>query len=71
MLQIGSDYAWLWIAIELVHKQVLGLHVSRHRNMLVVDEYFLRSLIKVYGKRTVYYSDGGSWYPEACSLILV
>jgi len=39
MLQIGSDYAWLWIAIEPVHKQVLGLHVSRHENMLVA-EYF-------------------------------
>jgi putative transposase len=67
MLQIGSDYAWLWVAIEPVHKQVLGVHVSRHRNMLVA-EYFLRSLIKVYGKHTVY-SDGGSWYPEACSYI--
>ena len=68
MLQIGSDYAWLWVAaIEPVHKQVLGVYVSRHRNMLVVDS-FLRSLIKIYGKHTVY-SDGGSWYPEACSYL--
>jgi hypothetical protein len=49
MLQIGSVYAWLWVAIEPVHRQVLGVHVSRHSNMLVA-EYFLRSLIKVYGK---------------------
>jgi hypothetical protein len=53
MLQIGSDYAWLWVAIEPVHKQVLGLHVSRHRNMLVAEN-FLRSLIKVYGKDILY-----------------
>ena len=53
MLQIGSDYAWLWAAIEPVHNQVLGLHVSRHRNILVA-EYFLRSLIKVYGKDILY-----------------
>jgi transposase-like protein len=53
MLQIRSDYAWLWVAMEPVRKQVLGVHVSRHRNMLVA-EYFLRSLIKVYGKHTVY-----------------
>jgi putative transposase len=33
--------------------------------MLVVES-FLRSLVKVYGKHTVY-SDGGTWYPEACS----
>ena len=25
ILQIGSDYAWLWVAIEPVHKQVLGV----------------------------------------------
>jgi putative transposase len=53
MLQIGSDYAWLWVAIEPVHKQVLGLHVSRHRNILVA-EYFLISLIEVYGKGILY-----------------
>jgi putative transposase len=33
--------------------------------MLVAAESFLRSLIKSYGKHTVY-SDGGTWYPEAC-----
>ena len=33
---------------------------------MLVAESFLRSLIKVYGKHTVY-SDGGTWYPEACS----
>jgi putative transposase len=67
MLQIGSEYAWLWVAIEPVHKQVLGVYISRHRNMLVAES-FLRSLIKVYGKHTVY-SDGGTWYPEACSYL--
>jgi hypothetical protein len=33
---------------------------------MMVAESFLRSLIKTYGKHTVY-SDGGTWYPEACS----
>jgi transposase-like protein len=53
MLQIGSDYAWLWVSTEPIHKQVLGVHVSRHRNMLVA-EYFIRSLIKLYGKHILY-----------------
>lgn len=67
MLQIGSDYSWLWVAVvEPIHKQVLGVYVSRHRNNMLVAESFLRTLIKVYGKHTGY-SDGGSWYPEACS----
>ena len=64
MVQIGSDEAWLWIAIEPIHKQILGVYISRHRNMIVAES-FLRSLVKVYGKHTVY-SDGGTWYPQAC-----
>jgi putative transposase len=57
MVQIGSDEAWLWIAIEPIHKQILGVYISRHRNMIVAES-FLRSLVKVYGKHTVYSSDG-------------
>ena len=30
-----------------------------------MTESFLDSLIKIYGKHIVY-SDGGTWYPEAC-----
>lgn len=33
---------------------------------MLVAESFLRSLITVYGKHTAH-SDGGTWYPEACS----
>jgi putative transposase len=33
--------------------------------MLVAEESFLRSLVKLYDKHIVY-SDGGTWYPEAC-----
>lgn len=57
MLQIGSDQARLGIAVEPIHRQILGVHISRHRNMLVAES-FLRTLIKIYGKHTVY-SDGG------------
>jgi putative transposase len=64
MIHIGSDEAWLWIAVEPIHRQNLGVYISRHRNMLVA-EAFLRSLIRIYGKHTAY-SDGGSWYLEAC-----
>ena len=40
------------------------IYISRHRNILVT-ELFLKSLIKLYGKHTVY-SDGCPWYAEAC-----
>lgn len=52
------------VATEPVHRTVLGVYISRHRNMLVA-EAFLRSLVGMYGKHAVY-SDGGTWYPEAC-----
>jgi putative transposase len=63
-LQIGPDQAWLWVAVEPIHRQILGVYIARHRNMIVAES-FLRSLIKIYGKQTVY-SDGGAWYSEAC-----
>ena len=34
--------------------------------VVIVAESFLKSLNKPYGKHVVY-SDGGSWYPEACN----
>ena len=52
MLQIGSTEAWLWVAIEPIHKQILGVYISRHRNNMIVTEAFLRSLVRIYGKHT-------------------
>jgi putative transposase len=63
-IQIGSTEAWLWVAVEPIHHKILGVYISRHRNMIVAES-FLRSLVKLYGKHIVY-SDGGVWYPEAC-----
>ena len=53
------------VAVEPVHKVVLGVYISRHRNMLAT-EHFLHSLIEKYGSHMVY-SDSDSWYPEACT----
>ncbi len=64
MVQIGPDQAWLWVAVEPIHRQILGVYISRHRNMIVAES-FLRSLIKIYCKHVVY-SDDGTWYPEVC-----
>jgi putative transposase len=67
MLQIGSsNEAWLWVATEPIHKQILGVYISRHRNNMIVAEAFLRSLVRIYGKHTVYSDGDGTWYPEAC-----
>ena len=66
-IQIGNKHFWLWICIEPVHKSVLGIHISQARNMLILSS-FLESLVEKYGRHIVY-SDGGTWYPEACNVL--
>ena len=48
-IQIGPNEAWLWVAIEPIHGRILGIYISRHRNMLIAES-FLKSLVKLYGK---------------------
>ncbi len=67
VIPIGNRHYWLWIAIEPIHKSVLGIHISEERNMLVAEK-FIRSLVDKYGKHLVY-TDGGTWYPEACNVL--
>jgi len=33
IIQIGSQHFWLWICIEPVHKSVLGIYISKERNI--------------------------------------
>ena len=40
MLQIGSSEAWLWVVVEPIHKQILGVYISRHRNMIIAERHF-------------------------------
>ena len=67
VIQIGNQNFWLWFCIEPVHNSVLGIHISEERNMLVAEK-FIRSLVEKYGRHTVY-TDGGTWYDEACNVI--
>ena len=67
VIQIENHNYWLWIAIEPIHKSVLGIYISEERNMLVAEN-FLNSLVDKYGIHTVY-TDGGTWYPQACRFL--
>ena len=66
-IQIGNQHFWLWICTEPIYSSVLGIYISDERNMLIAEK-FIRSLVSNYGKHTVY-TDGGTWYHEACSTI--
>jgi putative transposase len=67
VIQVGNQHFWLWFCIEPIYSSVLGIHISEERNMLVAEK-FIRSLVSIYGKHTVY-TDGGTWYDEACNII--
>ncbi len=67
MLKVGSEYIWLWIAIEPENKQILALTISKERNMFVAER-FLSDIVRNYGKYPVS-TDGGTWYPMACRFL--
>ena len=69
MIKIGSNYMWIWVAIESESKEILRISVSKERNMLIA-EHFISSLTKGYGggKHSIS-RDGGTWYPQACQFL--
>lgn len=61
LIKDGSEFVWLWVAVEPENKQVLAVplpKISKERNMFV-SERFLADIIKIYGKHTVS-TDGAS-----------
>jgi putative transposase len=58
ILKVGSEYNWLWIAIEPENKQILALNISKERNMFVAER-LLSGLVNLHGKHPVS-TDGGS-----------
>ena len=68
MIKSGSNYMWIWVTIEPESKEILGISVSKERNMLIAER-FISSLTKGYGKHSIS-TDGGTWYPQACLSVL-
>ena len=67
LIKIGSEYIWIWVAIESKNKQILALSISKERNMLIAER-FLSTIVRDYGKHPVS-TDGGTWYPQACRFL--
>jgi putative transposase len=65
--KIGSEFIWLWIAIEPTNKEILGFSISKERNMFVAER-FLFNLSEEYGKHSVS-TDCGTWYLQACKFL--
>jgi putative transposase len=64
---VGSEYIWLWIAIEPENKEIVGLRISKERNMFVAER-FLSDIVDKHGKYPIS-TDGGTWYPQACRFL--
>jgi|SRR4051794_937411 putative transposase len=67
LIKVGSEYIWLWIAVEPKNREILALSISKEINMFVAER-FLLTVVTDYGKRLVS-TDGGIWYPQACRFL--
>ena len=38
--KVGSEYIWLWVAIEPETKNIIAINISKERNMFVSRETF-------------------------------
>ncbi len=71
VIKVGSDFIWLWVAIESKNKEILALSISKERNMFVAIERFLSGLVSICGKHPTVSIDGGTWYPQACRFLML
>ena len=64
LIKIGSELIWLWVAtIEIKSKEILGISISKERNMLLAEK-FISSLVGIHGHQHPVSTDGGTWYPS-------
>ena len=68
-IKVGSELIWLWVIIELESKEIIGMSLSKERNMFFVAERFISSVIQIHGKHPVSTDGGGTWYPQACRFL--
>jgi len=46
-IKVGSEFIWLWVVIAVESKEILGLNISKERNMFVA-EHFLSGIVEEY-----------------------
>ena len=43
LIKVGSEYIWLWIAIEPENREILAVSVSKERNTFVAERDFCQA----------------------------
>jgi putative transposase len=72
LIKVGSEFIWLWIAIEPGNKKILGCDISKERNMFVAMEKFIAGLTKVITNILISFNrDDGTWYPQAWKFLKI
>src|SRR5215210_6018767 len=69
LIKVGSEYIWLWVAIEPENREILALNISKERNMFVAER-FISGLVHIHGEHPVS-TDGGTWYPQTCRFLRI
>ncbi|MDQ6723723.1 MAG: hypothetical protein M3Z01_05595 [Thermoproteota archaeon] len=54
------------VAIELESKEILGISISKERNMFIAERFISR-LVRIHGQHPVSTDGGGTWYPRLAS----
>lgn len=66
-VKAGFELIWLWVAIEPKYREILSVEISKEQTMFVAER-FLSNIVNEYGLHSVF-TDGGTWYPQACSFL--
>ena len=67
LIKVGSEYIWLWVAIEPKNREILALkYIQRKKHAYSRTIHF--DLVRIHGKHPVS-TDGGTWYPQACRFL--
>jgi putative transposase len=45
VIKVGPEYVWILVAIEPRNKEILGMNISKERNMFVMAERFLSLIL--------------------------
>jgi putative transposase len=65
MIRVKGRQAWVWVAFEPGLRVFLAFRVSYHPQSIPDAYLFLKELRIRYGRKPIW-TDGGTWYPEAC-----
>ena len=53
LVKFGSEYIWLWVAIEPQNKRILAQNITQDRNMLVAER-FLSGIVNSWKSSSFY-----------------